>query len=129
MGANENLDLHRRWIDAERAKDLSQLADFLHRDFELRVGGADPIVGIDAYRAMRLGAFDALPDEQLIIDDLFASDDRSVCRWRMSGTLAGDPSETSEYRQPVELAGVSVYEVADGRLRQGWIFQGPPRMG
>jgi predicted ester cyclase len=86
MGVAENLALHTRWVQAENSQDLSRHEDDLHDNVEVVQPGAELVVGVAAYRAMMEDAYTALPGFNSVLDDQFATDDRVVSRWRLSGT-------------------------------------------
>jgi predicted ester cyclase len=46
-------------------------------DIDVRTAGADPVIGIDAYRATMEGSFAGFPDLHLEVDDRFATDEQS----------------------------------------------------
>jgi hypothetical protein len=60
MSATANVQVHRNWIAAEDNRDLSNLEEFLHPEFELHATRTEPVFGIDAYRAMRSTYFERL---------------------------------------------------------------------
>jgi predicted ester cyclase len=72
---------------------------------------------------MRSSYFEGVPDEQVIVEDLFATDDRTVCRWRIRGTQTGSLLGLPPTGRAIDDSGISIYEVEDGRLRRGWIEQ------
>jgi steroid delta-isomerase-like uncharacterized protein len=122
MGASENLAVHTRWTDAEERQDLSHHREFLHEEIELRMPGADPIVGVDAYCAHLEATYRGLPDFHVIADDRFATDDRVVCRWRTSGTHSGELFGMPATGKTVEFPGMCLWEFDDGKARRGWVF-------
>jgi steroid delta-isomerase-like uncharacterized protein len=128
MGAKENVALHTRWLAAENAQDLSHHEDFIHDDIEVRQPGAEPVVGIAAYRAMMEAAYSGLADFRTVLDDQFATDDRIVCTWRTSGTHRADSFGFPATGRHIEFAGVSVWEVEDGRAKRGRIFMDLPAL-
>jgi steroid delta-isomerase-like uncharacterized protein len=123
MGANENLEVHRQWSEAENRRDLSCLEDFVHPDFEEHLSAGHVIVGVDAYRAGLEGVYKAFPDFHVVIDDRFATDDRVVSRWRMSGTHENDFYGVPPTDKRIEWMGISVWEFEGGKVRRGWVMQ------
>ena len=128
MGATENLAVHNSWVEAENRHDLSQHGDFLHDDIDLRQPGTEPVVGLEAYKAMMEAAFAGLPDFHVVLDDQFATDDRVVCTWRLSGTHSAESFGFPATGRHVEFAGVSVWEFEDGKARRGQIFSDLPSL-
>lgn len=122
MGARENLEVHTRWTDAQDSHDLSQHHEYVHDDIEVHVPGGKPIVGIDAVRAGMEANYEAMPDYHVVLDDQFATDERVVCRWRVSGTPKGELFGIPPSGKPIEVVGVSIWEFDEGKARRGWIF-------
>jgi len=67
--------------------------------------GAQPVVDIEAYRAMMQTAYHAMPDFVVEVDDQFATDDRVVCRWRIRGTHSADSFGFAATGKRIEYAG------------------------
>ena len=128
MGAAENLALHTRWLQAENEQDLSHHEDYLHDDIVVVQPGAEPVVGIAAYRAMMEDAYAGLPDFNSVLDDQIATDDRLVSRWRLTGTHSADSFGFPATGKRIECAGISVWELEDGKARRGWIYMDLPSL-
>ncbi len=73
-------------------------------------------------------AYVALADFRAVIDDQFATDDRVVCRWRVSGTHSADSFGFPATGKHIEYAGLSVWEFEDGKARRGWIYSDLPAL-
>ncbi|MEM1201978.1 MAG: ester cyclase [Acidobacteriota bacterium] len=65
---------------------------------------------------MRRSAF---PDLTYRIEELIAEGDRVVCRFTAVGTPNG-PVVLAPSDEPVEVSGVAIFEVRDGKIRSGW---------
>jgi steroid delta-isomerase-like uncharacterized protein len=124
MGASENLAVHKRWTEAEDRHDLSHHGDFLHEDIEVHQPGADPVVGLDAYLAMMEANYAGMSDFRVVLDDEFATDDRVVCRWVITGRHTGDVFGNPATGKELQFPGVSVWEFDHGKARRGWVFAG-----
>jgi steroid delta-isomerase-like uncharacterized protein len=122
MSAAENLATHTAWSDAEDRQDLTRHHEFVHDDIVVNQAGAEPVVGLDGYLAMMEGTYSGLPDFHVVLDDQFATDDRVVCRWRLSGTHKGDLFGIPATGRKIEYAGISLWEFDTGKARRGWIF-------
>jgi steroid delta-isomerase-like uncharacterized protein len=122
MGAHENLAVHRAWTDAEDRHDLTRHAEFVHADIEVRMPGAEPMIGLDMYVAMMESTYAGLSDWHVVLDDEFATDDRVVCRWRMSGTHAGELFGYPATNKHVEFSGISLWEFDAGKARRGFVM-------
>lgn len=62
----------------------------------------------------------AHPDLRFSIDDLIAEGDRVVIRWTLRGTNTGPMLGRPATGEPVELAAVVIFRVADGRIAERW---------
>jgi len=62
----------------------------------------------------------AHPDLRFTIDDLVAEDDRVTIRWTLRGTNSGPLFGRPPSGQPVELAAIVIFRIADGRLAERW---------
>jgi steroid delta-isomerase-like uncharacterized protein len=122
MGAAENLATHTAWAAAEERQDLSRHHEFVHDDVVVNQAGTEPVVGLDGYIAMMQATYTGLPDFHVILEDRFATDDRVVCRWRLTGTHTGDLFGIPATGKKIEYTGVSLWEFDGGRARRGWIF-------
>jgi len=123
VGVRENLEVHTRWAEAQGIRhDLSQHDQFVHADIEIHHAGGPTVVGIDAMRANAEANYAAMPDYRMVMDDQFATEDRVVCRWRVSGTPVGDVFGVPPNGGPLEIEGVSIWEFVDGKARRGWVY-------
>jgi hypothetical protein len=118
MGAAENLETHTRWADADDRHDLSHHREFVHEDIVVYHLDGHAVVGAEALIKNMEDSLAAMPDYKVTIDDRFASDDRVLCRWRVSGTPSAADGEQAD---PVEVAGISLWEFVDGKAKRGWI--------
>ncbi len=73
--------------------------------------------GTEEIRAHLEGLFAATPDIDYDVTGGFATDDRAVAEWTITGTLTGDfPGLPPGAGQPYSVRGVSVFEFADGKI-------------
>jgi steroid delta-isomerase-like uncharacterized protein len=62
----------------------------------------------------------AHPDLRFTIDDLIAEGDRVTIRWTLRGTNTGPMLGRPPTGQPVELAAIVIFRVADGMIAERW---------
>lgn len=62
----------------------------------------------------------AFPDLSNEIEDLIATEDRGVIRYRFSGTHEGEVMGVPASGRRVETAGIVIFRVEDGRIMEGW---------
>jgi predicted ester cyclase len=63
----------------------------------------------------------ALPDARYEVDDLIAEGDKVVERWRLLGTHQGDFRGIAPSGQKIELKGIAIYRVDNGKLMERWV--------
>jgi steroid delta-isomerase-like uncharacterized protein len=122
LGAAENLAMHKEWTTAEDQQNLTRHHQFMHDDIVVNQAGVDPVVGLDGYITMMEETYAGLPDFHVVLEDEFATDDRVVCRWRLSGTHEGDLFGIPATGKQIDYMGVSLWEFDGGKARRGWIF-------
>ena len=100
--------------DAAALRDLT-VADFLDHDpLPGQPAGAD---GVEYVVHTMHGAH---PDLRFTIDDLVAEEDRVTIRWTMHGTNTGPLFGRPPTGQPVEMAAIVIFRIADGKLAERW---------
>jgi len=95
-------------------------ADCVHHTVGL--GGGD-LHGREAWQAMASGLSVAFPDRVIRIHDLIGEGDRIAVRLTWTGTQKGEFSHIPATGRPVEVNGISVFRLQDGRIGEQWIEQ------
>jgi steroid delta-isomerase-like uncharacterized protein len=81
----------------------------------------EELYGLDASKERIRGYRAAMPDLHVTIDDIIASGDRVVTRWRASGTNEGELMGNPPTHRHAEFSGISIDRFdADGRLAETW---------
>ena len=91
------------------------VADFL--DHDPLPGQPAGVEGAEYVVATMHGAH---PDLRFSIDDLVAEGDRVTIRWTLRGTNTGPLLGRPPTGQPVELAAIVIFRIADGRIAERW---------
>ena len=83
----------------------------------------DPIVSFEAVKGM-MSAFRAgFPDFQMTVEDVIGGGDQAAVRWRMQGTHDADLFGIPPSNKSVNVAGISVVRVADGKIVEDWVAE------
>ena len=69
----------------------------------------------------------AHPDLHFTIEDLIAESDLVAVRWTLHGTNTGPMLGRPPTGQPVELAAIAIFRVADGKIVERWAGWKPGR--
>ena len=89
--------------------------DFLDHD---PLPGQPP--GADGAEYVVSTMYGAHPDLRFTVDDLVAEGDRVTIRWTLRGTNTGPLLGRPPSGQPVELAAIVIFRIADGRIVERW---------
>jgi steroid delta-isomerase-like uncharacterized protein len=121
MAAEANIETSRRAIEAFSTGELDLLDEICAPDYV----NHDPIAGegdLAALKESMTGYRNAFPDLTFTIEDIFASGDRVVMRWKGVGTFQhefmGQPP-SGEKGEPTEGISIDRYD-DDGKLAETW---------
>ena len=76
----------------------------------------DVIQGPEAYKQFLTGFHTAFPDAHVTLEDEIAEGDKVVVRWKLRGTHQGELLGIPPTGKQVELSGISIYRIADGKV-------------
>jgi predicted ester cyclase len=97
-------------------------ADFLDHD---PLPGQPP--GVEGAEYVVSTMHGAHPDLRFTIDDLVAEGDRVTIRWTLRGTNTGPLFDRPPSGQPVELAAIVIFRIANGKITERWAaWKRPP---
>lgn len=121
MSKKELLELTNRYLDEVWTQGNVDAFDKYYAE-DARVGYPMPGVepnreGLKQFARMMRSAF---PDLETRIEETFADDDRVVQRWRTTGTHKGELFGQPATGREVNIHGISVYEIKNGRIQADW---------
>lgn len=85
-------------------------------------GRPEDIVGVEDMKKFLGFFFDAFPDLNITIDEMVVAGNRLVQRWTLKGTNTGSMGDMPPTGKTVELSGVSIIHMADGKAVEIWDF-------
>lgn len=62
----------------------------------------------------------AIPDLHIEVEDVVATEDQAVVRWRSTGTHLGEGFGLKPTGQPLDFRGVTWLRFRDGKIAEGW---------
>lgn len=77
--------------------------------------------GVEAFKGYATYLRTAFPDIEIDDEDNIAQGDRVGMRWTMRGTHGGDFWGMPATGKQVEVTGMDVFRIADGRIQDAWI--------
>jgi steroid delta-isomerase-like uncharacterized protein len=123
MSVEENVALMRRWFkevwDEGKTETIYELID----ENGIAVGQDLPGVVLrgprefDEFVKRIRGAF---PDHKIKVEDVFGAGDKVVVRWSAVMTHTGDQLGFPATNKKVNVAGISIAEIKNGKIIRGW---------
>lgn len=116
-----NKTVVRRYIDEVlSAGRLDALGELLSPDFkDSTPGAAKDVRGPEVVRTSQAKARAIFPEVQYTVDDLIAEGDRVVARYSVRARSKGSEEQPGRL---IEVTGITIFRVADGRIREAWII-------
>jgi hydroxyacylglutathione hydrolase len=104
------------YFDAFARRDADGMAALWAPDGVEHVAGQVDAVGPEGVRAYFTGLFAAFPDLATTVQSTTVQDDRAAVHWTATGTMAGPLWGVEPTGARVELEGIDVLRVEDGRI-------------
>lgn len=115
-----NKDLVRRYLsEVLSAGKLDVLDQLLAPDFVDSTPGAPKgVYGPDVIRASQARARRIFPEVSYTVEDLIAEGDKVAARYTVRATGRSDSGPGPK----VEVTGITIFRIADGKIREAWII-------
>ena len=121
MSIEQNKALVRRLMEEDISRGDEAVADaIIHPDFVDHTNPPGMQHGIGGHKAIVRLFRSVFPDLQWRIDDLIAEGDRVVARTTMRGTHQGEFFGIPPTGRSVEMTGIHIVRIADGRIAEHW---------
>jgi steroid delta-isomerase-like uncharacterized protein len=111
----------RRYVEeGYNEKDPAVLRETMTEDVVVHgLFGADgPVEGIEAYGEYAATLMGAFPDVVGEIHEVVATDDRVMARWTIAGTHEGELFGIEPTGEPIEVEGLALFRMEDGRIAE-----------
>jgi steroid delta-isomerase-like uncharacterized protein len=123
MADQDNIRVARETFEAWNAHDVERFVKLLAPSTEWSSDAFPaPFKGHDGARQFFQVYVGGFPDLHLDIEDVFASGDRVVIRWRSSGTHRGDLGGLKPTNRRSELHGCTVSEIKADKIHRSWVY-------
>ncbi len=105
---------------AWNAQDIQRLAALYAADYEGRdVAQAEPERGPQGVTQTLARYLQAFPDLRFTLDEVIADGDRLALNWTVRGTHRGALMHIPPTGRAIEVKGVSIYTIANGKITRG----------
>lgn len=122
MSTEENKAIIRRWLDEGWTKGNLAVADeLIDSNFTVHGAGGQAVPsGPEGVKQLVIEWRTGFPDGQMIIDDLFAEEDKVVIRMTWRGTHKGEFYGIAPTGKQVNVTSIGIDRVANGKIVEGW---------
>lgn len=119
-----NKALIHRWFEEVWNKGLADAIDEMFAADSVAHGLSDesgnPLRGPVSFRAFHQKFRDAFPDLTITVEDTIAEGDRVAARCIVRGRHTGDGLGFAASHKPVEITGITIVRVRDGKIVEAW---------
>ena len=122
--SEENKALIRRWMEEVWNKGRAEAIDEMFAEDGVAHGlsgaGGDALRGPVAFREFHRNFRGAFPDIVVIVEDVIAEADKVVARCTVRGQHMGDNLGFAATKRPMEITGITIVRVRDGKIVEAW---------
>jgi steroid delta-isomerase-like uncharacterized protein len=110
-----------KWVDSVNDGNVSVADQVFHPDCIVHINGnAQRDLSVDSFKQMLSGLLGAFPDLHFTINDHFTAADKVTTRWTANGTNTGSFGEMPATGKVVEIEGLIIDQVIDGKVAHRW---------
>ncbi len=122
MSPDENKALARRWFeDGFNAHNLAIMDELFAPDFVEHTPYGPPTQGREVAKQGIGGAFAAMPDLRLTVEDVIAEGDKVTVRFVTTGTQTGDLMGIPATGKAVTTTTIEILRFEDGKIAENWM--------
>jgi steroid delta-isomerase-like uncharacterized protein len=121
--SEENRALIHRWFEEVWTKGNSDAIEEMFDAEGIAHGlgkDGEPVRGPENFRAFHSQFRNAFPDIVITVEDCVCEGDKAVARCVVRGMHRGDDLGIAASNQPIEISGISIVRIRDGKIVEGW---------
>lgn len=122
--SEENRRLIHRWFEEVWNKGRADAIDELFAEDGIAHGLADetgaPLYGPAAFKEFHRKFRGAFPDIVVTVEDTVSEGDKVAARCSVRAVHAGDHLGFAATQKPMEITGISIVRIKDGKIVEGW---------
>ncbi len=122
--SEENRSLARRWFEEVWNKGRADAIDEMFASDGTAHGLSDqsgnPLRGPADFKSFHRRFRDAFPDIVITVEDTIVEGDKVAARCTVRGRHMGDGLGFAATRRPIEITGISIVRVRDGKIVEAW---------
>ena len=126
MNDQENTKLmisayEQKWVDGLNSGNVSVADEVFQPDCVIHINGnPQRDLSLDNFKQMAAGLLVAFPDLHFTINDQFTSGEKVSTRWTAKGTNTGPLGEMQATGKEVEIEGLIIDYVVNGKVAKRW---------
>lgn len=120
MSVDENKSLNLRWIQAWNERDWATEAACRATDYAAHMSAIPVPLDAAGWDSFSVAFTTAFPDAQISVADSVGERDMVASRWTITGTHRGDFQGVPPTGRPIQMAGVDISRVVDGKIAEHW---------
>lgn len=120
MSIEQNKRIARRCLEAITEKDFSVIEQLYDPAYLRHDPDSPQVRSREEYRRYLMGLCAVFLDLHFTVDDVFAEDDKVVCRFSIRGTHAQPWRGLPATGKHVELTGINISRFAENRIIEDW---------
>jgi steroid delta-isomerase-like uncharacterized protein len=117
----EVLAYEQKWVAGLNSGDISMADEVFQPDCVIHINGnPQRNLFLDDFKQMLAGLLTAFPDLHFTINDQFACGEKVSTRWTATGTNTGPFGEMPATGKGIEIEGLIMDQVINGRVAKRW---------
>ena len=114
-------EYEQKWVDGLNSGDVSVADEVFQPDCVIHINGnPQRDLSLDNFKQMAAGLLVAFPDLHFTINDQFTSGEKVSTRWTAKGTNTGPFGEMQATGKVVEIEGLIIDYVVNGKVAKRW---------
>jgi predicted ester cyclase len=105
----------------EKPEHFSLYNSYFHKAHKFNFPFFPQPIGVEDHKKMDEGFVSGFPDCKIVINDLFASDDKVVLRGKFTGTHKGEFNKIPPTGKKINLSFISIVKFKDGKNIEEWV--------
>ena len=122
--SEENKALIHRWFEEVWNKGREEAIDEMFAEDGIAHGLAqdpgEPLRGATGFKPFFQKFRDAFPDIEVVVEDTVSEGDKVAARCTVRGKHQSDSLGFAATQQPMEITGISIVRVRDGKIVEAW---------
>ena len=114
-------EYEQKWVEGLNSGNLSVADEVFQPDCVIHINGnPQRDLSLDNFKQMIAGLLIAFPDLHFTINDQFTSGEKVSTRWTAKGTNTGPFGEMQATGRVVEIEGLIIDHVINGKVKRRW---------